>query len=358
MRTVTAKSMAHSSFAALFDSDLRPPTSVFRPPSSDFVLTRCDRFFIVAEMNRLMIAALCFASVVMSQAAEQVPDFKLTDTNLRSNRQGGQVSPRDYLLQVSGYYFGSAGWGYCRTQFGYLEAILEEVRATKPDLNVEALGINTVGESAYNSLVTAAHKLPWLQDTAEEGVWSKWAVTYRDFQIVDSLGRLRAIYNLTDHDLGNSTNYTALKQILINIAQVADSDGDHLPDDWELLHFGNLSAKPSDDPDHDGFDNMTELAYGTDPLDPQSAPRMLVSRMKRSQALSADMTFRRCAGAWLNYSVEECSDLPRWLDNSALLGSPLAVRNLFNGSGCSEVTVSIPASDPRSFFRLRASPSR
>lgn len=40
--------------------------------------------------------------------AAPVPDFKLTDVNTNSTRANAEVSPRDYLLQVSGYYFGAA----------------------------------------------------------------------------------------------------------------------------------------------------------------------------------------------------------------------------------------------------------
>ncbi len=60
-------------------------------------------------MKRLMLIALGAIAAWTAQAAEQVPDFRLTDANPASNRHGAQVSPRDYLLQVSGYYFGSAG---------------------------------------------------------------------------------------------------------------------------------------------------------------------------------------------------------------------------------------------------------
>jgi len=45
---------------------------------------------------------------MVSWAAELVPDFKLYDVNLKSNRRGGLVSPRDYMLQVCGYYFGAS----------------------------------------------------------------------------------------------------------------------------------------------------------------------------------------------------------------------------------------------------------
>ncbi|MEK7685453.1 MAG: hypothetical protein AAB466_08525 [Verrucomicrobiota bacterium] len=42
-------------------------------------------------------------------AGELAPDFRLVDVNTNSVRLNAPVSPRDYLLQVSGYYFGAAG---------------------------------------------------------------------------------------------------------------------------------------------------------------------------------------------------------------------------------------------------------
>ena len=37
-----------------------------------------------------------------------VPDFSLIDVNPASSTHGQPVSPRDYLQQVSGWYFGHA----------------------------------------------------------------------------------------------------------------------------------------------------------------------------------------------------------------------------------------------------------
>jgi hypothetical protein len=39
-------------------------------------------------------------------ATGQAPDFRLVDLNTKSERYMAPVSPRDYLLQVTGYYFG------------------------------------------------------------------------------------------------------------------------------------------------------------------------------------------------------------------------------------------------------------
>lgn len=46
-----------------------------------------------------------------------------------------------------------------------------------------------------------------------------------------------------------------------------DTDGDGLPDIWELTGLGDLASGASDDPDRDGRSNAQELAIGTPPLD-------------------------------------------------------------------------------------------
>jgi len=52
----------------------------------------------------------------------------------------------------------------------------------------------------------------------------------------------------------------------------ADTDGDGLPDAWEIAHFGSLDLGPEDDPDDDGFSNRQEYRAGTNPADPHSCP--------------------------------------------------------------------------------------
>lgn len=52
----------------------------------------------------------------------------------------------------------------------------------------------------------------------------------------------------------------------------SDSDGNQLPDAWELLFFGSIGVNPQADPDRDGFTNLQEYAGGSDPTDPLSKP--------------------------------------------------------------------------------------
>jgi len=50
----------------------------------------------------------------------------------------------------------------------------------------------------------------------------------------------------------------------------SDSDGDGLPDAWEMANFATLSANPGDDPDGDGASNMAEFNAGTNPNSPDT----------------------------------------------------------------------------------------
>ena len=57
---------------------------------------------------RLALGASCAFFAASPLVAEPLPDFSLTDENLSSDRYGDTVSPRDYLHQVTAYYFGAA----------------------------------------------------------------------------------------------------------------------------------------------------------------------------------------------------------------------------------------------------------
>ena len=52
-----------------------------------------------------------------------------------------------------------------------------------------------------------------------------------------------------------------------------DSDGDGLPDWWQMLYFGHLDYGADDDVDGDGFTNAQEYADRSDPTDPTSFPK-------------------------------------------------------------------------------------
>ncbi|NLG01805.1 MAG: choice-of-anchor A family protein, partial [Lentisphaerae bacterium] len=67
-------------------------------------------------------------------------------------------------------------------------------------------------------------------------------------------------------------NFPYCGQELPGPGQQDDSDGDGLPDTWELLFFGGFGRDGSGDFDGDGFTDAEEFAAGTDPADPASFP--------------------------------------------------------------------------------------
>jgi hypothetical protein len=56
-----------------------------------------------------------------------------------------------------------------------------------------------------------------------------------------------------------------------------DDDNDRMPDDWEDYYGLNpLIDDANEDPDKDGWSNLKEFKYGTDPTDPDSYPTVIM----------------------------------------------------------------------------------
>jgi hypothetical protein len=57
---------------------------------------------------------------------------------------------------------------------------------------------------------------------------------------------------------------------LVPLGNGGDSDGDGMPDWWELQYFGNLDRDGTEDWDDDGLIDLAEFEYSTDPKNPDS----------------------------------------------------------------------------------------
>jgi len=83
---------------------------------------------------------------------------------------------------------------------------------------IRILGVNQLGAETGNIATCNGRDIPWLQDIAGKDVWVSWEVRYRDVVILDETGVKVAVFNLTDHDLGDPESFAELKALLQTIA--------------------------------------------------------------------------------------------------------------------------------------------
>ena len=139
-----------------------------------------------------------------------------------------------------------------------------------------------------------------------------------------------------------------------DFTQGVDSDGDRLPDSWELAQAGVTSLTALDgvgDLDGDGLSNLDEFYAGTDPQDDNSVPRshvgganaagelQLTVQGKRGRLYSVEQSLTLAAGSWTPLMISR----PGTTEEAAI------VRAASDG----ELTFMImPAASTRQFLRV------
>ena len=92
-----------------------------------------------------------------------------------------------------------------------------QLENTHPNLDIEIFAINMPGFGGATNL-SSSIQLPMVQDSNSLGIWSDWGAVWRDVYILNENNELVMVYNLTQHNLGNSSNYNTLMSHFIDIA--------------------------------------------------------------------------------------------------------------------------------------------
>lgn len=154
------------------------------------------------------------------QIGQAAPLFDLQDTNPGSPSFGQPLGPAFRLGFGTAWYFAEASSPHSQAQFALLEGLVEQARLEDPPVLVDGLGVNAVGEEAGTPDMVDGRVAPWLQDTIAIDAWGLWVMEPDDLVILDTLGRVFAIYNLQVEDLGDATDFDNIKQTLRAAAQV------------------------------------------------------------------------------------------------------------------------------------------
>ena len=85
-------------------------------------------------------------------------------------------------------------------------------------------------------------------------------------------------------------NIPSLQIINFSYIKSPDSDGDIMPDTWEIQYELNPfnSSDANQDKDNDGFNNKEEYDANTDPCDPEDHPQKVNNKDSQSKDFDID----------------------------------------------------------------------
>ena len=118
-------------------------------------------------------------------------DFNLEDLNPNSDTFGEMIGPDDYLGDICIVYFGHEYWGACRSRFGFLNTVYNDLVS----MGISDVAIIGVGKDEFNGTLDGmidGRILPWVEDVEDDGypVWQDYDAVQRSTYLLDREGNL------------------------------------------------------------------------------------------------------------------------------------------------------------------------
>ncbi len=160
--------------------------------------------------------------------------------------------------------------------------------------------------------------------------------------ILGADGRSVAFFSFADDLVAGDFNGN--RDVFVLRLEADDSDGDSLPDDWELAYFGDLGRDGTGDHDGDSHTDLQEFLAGTDPTNTGDILRVMTMTF-----LGGDTTVLWNATPGKSYRVQFKTNLsdPGWVDLQVIVTATNSSAYVVDDSGGAET---------QKFYRVRLSP--
>lgn len=225
------------------------------------------------------------------------------------------------------------------------------------DRPMQLIGLNMSQYSTSGSSLagmTGGRSLPWLRcdpmNRANDPSKS-WAIPiggdttraplYRELVVLNHRNEVVLTFDLSAKPIdgpSHADQRALVKEALRTAAALPDTDGDRLPDAWEIDQFGNTNAVTSDSPTPSGMTALLAYAIGQSPHagDPARAPRLVRSGNSLSLTYTRRLD-RRPALVWTVQQFDPSAGWEEWVGPT-----PMARTTQFDGTGTERITHSLP----------------
>jgi len=234
---------------------------------------------------------------------------------------------------------------------------------------VEIVGLNrSVFSTSVASLamMTNGRLMPWLRCSPMGGVndpSTSWALPNgaggtrppfdRELVVLNHRNEFILSFNLTANPidgLSRATERARVRDSLRAAAELADTDGDRLPDDWELDEFDSLDAVTADSPTASGLSALLAYALGQSPH--AATPTMGLHLTRTDHGYQLSYTRRLARRPALLWSIERSQGLSAWHVWTDTTGASQTAQ--YDGTATERVIVPLATDQPGlESYRLR-----